>query len=146
MVALSNMYETLTRYNAGTGRTEGVLATRWISSRDRRTWTFTLRDNARFHSGHPLTAEAVKASIERTMRLKASASYVWDPVRRITATGKRQVRFELSRPAPLDIIASATYAAWIYAVADDTKDYRATARGTGPYTVASWDPVRTRWS
>ncbi|MEB3964563.1 ABC transporter substrate-binding protein [Streptomyces kunmingensis] len=141
VVVLSNVYETLTRYNYVTGRTQGVLATRWTASKDRRTWTFTLRDNVRFHSGHPLTAEAVKSSIERTMRLKASASYVWDPVERITAIGKRQVRFELSRPAPVDLIASATYAAWIYEVSDDAEDYRATARGTGPYTIASWNPA-----
>ncbi|MFI9028007.1 ABC transporter substrate-binding protein [Streptomyces sp. NPDC053560] len=140
VVALANMYETLTRYNARTGKTEGVLATRWTTSEDRRTWTFTLRDKVRFHSGRPLTPEAVQASIERTMRLKASASYVWYPVEKITPVGKRQVRFELSRPAPLDIIASATYAAWIYEVSDDAGDYRATARGTGPYTVASWNP------
>ncbi|GAA2284912.1 hypothetical protein GCM10010145_55920 [Streptomyces ruber] len=55
MVALANTYETLTRYDAGTGRAEGVLATRWTSSKDRRTWTFTLRDHVRFRSGHPLT-------------------------------------------------------------------------------------------
>ncbi|WP_181138683.1 ABC transporter substrate-binding protein [Streptomyces sp. Ru73] len=140
VVALSNMYETLTRYNAVTRRTEGVLATRWKASADRRTWTFTLRDHVRFHSGRPLTAQSVKAAVERTMKLKASASYVWDPVEKITPVGTRQVRFQLSRPAPLDIIASATYAAWIYEVSDDTKAYRATARGTGPYTVASWNP------
>ncbi|WP_051831294.1 ABC transporter substrate-binding protein [Streptomyces violens] len=140
VVVLSNVYETLTRYNADTRRTEGVLATRWTSSKDRRTWTFTLRDGVRFHSGRPLTAEAVKAAIERTMRLKASASYVWDPVEKIVPVGARQVRFELSRPAPLDIVASATYAAYIYEVRDDAKDYRATDRGTGPYTVSAWRP------
>lgn len=144
LVALSNTYETLTRYDAATGRTEGVLATRWTSSKDRRTWTFTLRDNVRFHSGQPLTPAAVKAAIERTMRLKASASYVWDPVERITPVGTRQVRFELSRPAPLDVIASAAYAAFVYEVphggADDATFYRATSRGTGPYQVASWKP------
>ncbi|MCQ4210948.1 ABC transporter substrate-binding protein [Streptomyces longispororuber] len=140
VVALSNTYETLTRYNAGSGKTEGVLATRWTSSKDRRTWTFTLRDNVRFHSGRPLTAQAVKASIDRTMRLKASASYVWDPVRSITPIGKRKVRFELSRPAQLDIIASATYAAWIYEVSDAKDYYKANARGTGPYMVTSWNP------
>ncbi|WP_320777471.1 ABC transporter substrate-binding protein [Streptomyces sp. CRN 30] len=143
VVALSNTYETLTRYDADTGRTEGVLATRWTSSKDRRTWTFTLRDDVRFHSGHPLTPAAVKAAVERTMRLKASASYVWDPVERITPVGTRQVRFELSRPAPLDVIASAAYAAFVYEVpqgTDDAEFYRATSRGTGPYQVDSWKP------
>lgn len=140
VVVLSNVYETLTRYNAETGRTEGVLATGWKSSKDRKTWTFTLRDDVRFHSGRPLTANAVKAAIERTMRLQASASYVWDPVRKIVPLGTRQVRFELSRPAPLDVIASATYAAYIYEVRNDAKDYRATSLGTGPYTISSWRP------
>ncbi|WP_063759846.1 ABC transporter substrate-binding protein [Streptomyces sclerotialus] len=140
VVVLSNVYETLTRYNADTRRTEGVLATRWTSSEDRRTWTFTLRDGVRFHSGRPLTAQAVKAAVERTMRLKASASYVWDPVKKIVPLGTQRVRFELSRPAPLDIVASATYAAYIYEVRNDAEDYRATSRGTGPYTISSWRP------
>ncbi|GGL93742.1 peptide ABC transporter substrate-binding protein [Streptomyces fumigatiscleroticus] len=140
VVALSNLYETLTRYNARTGRAEGLLATSWTSSRDRRTWTFTLRPGVTFHSGRPLTARAVKAAVERTRELKSGASYLWDPVRRITPLGTRKVRFELSRPASLDIIASASYAAYIYEVSDDPGYYRAAGRGTGPYTVGSWKP------
>ena len=41
------------------------LAERWDVSEDGKTYTFHLRQNARFHDGKPVTAEDVKYSIER---------------------------------------------------------------------------------
>ncbi|MFQ5460475.1 MAG: ABC transporter substrate-binding protein, partial [Anaerolineae bacterium] len=41
------------------------LATRWSRSGDGRTYTFTLRANARFHDGRPVTAADVVFSFER---------------------------------------------------------------------------------
>ncbi|MCR5758561.1 MAG: ABC transporter substrate-binding protein [Selenomonas sp.] len=42
------------------------LAESWSISEDHLTWTFKIRDGVKFSNGDPLTAEAVKASIERT--------------------------------------------------------------------------------
>ncbi len=42
------------------------LADKWEISPDKMTWTFHIRDNVKFSNGNPLTAEAVKASIERS--------------------------------------------------------------------------------
>jgi len=44
---------------------EPDLAERWEVSPDGRTYTFTLRPNARFQDGRPVTAEDVRASLER---------------------------------------------------------------------------------
>ena len=41
------------------------LAENWQISDDKLTWTFKIRDNVKFSNGEPLTAEAVKQSIER---------------------------------------------------------------------------------
>ena len=41
------------------------LAESWQESKDHLTYTFTLRKNARFHNGEPVTAEDVKFSFER---------------------------------------------------------------------------------
>ena len=46
---------------------EPDLAQRWEVSPDGRTYTFFLRDNARFHNGKPVTAQDVKYSIERAV-------------------------------------------------------------------------------
>ncbi|OZB80041.1 MAG: ABC transporter substrate-binding protein, partial [Microbacterium sp. 14-71-5] len=51
---MGNVYETLTRYNTTTKKVEPLLATSWKSSDDGRTWTFTLRDGVKFHSGRTL--------------------------------------------------------------------------------------------
>jgi len=69
VIALHNIYETLTRYNADTQEVEPLLADSWESSKDGLTWTFTLHPGVTFHTGNPLTAEAVKAAIERTMEI-----------------------------------------------------------------------------
>ena len=114
VIALHNIYETLTRYDADTQEVEPILAESWTSSDDGLEWTFTLREGVTFHTGQPLTAEAAKASIERTMDLGEAAAYIWDAVESIETPDDRTLVFTLSYPAPLDLIASGTYSAYIY--------------------------------
>src|SRR5437899_10871875 len=42
------------------------LAESWSMSKDGRTWEFVIRKGARFHTGDPVTAEAVKFSFARS--------------------------------------------------------------------------------
>lgn len=56
--------ETLARFDEKM-RTQPWLAESWKISEDHLTWTFKIRDNVKFSNGDPLTAEAVKESIER---------------------------------------------------------------------------------
>lgn len=143
IIAFQNVYETLTYWNPITKKSAPRLATSWRSSADGRTWTFSLRSGVTFHTGRPLDGEAVKASIERTMKAKTGASYIWDAVASIRVEGPLTVTFSLKYPVPLDLVASAGYAAYIY----DTKaapDLNAWFRqgkdaGSGPYTVARWN-------
>src|SRR5262249_35472682 len=75
---LNNMYEQLLRKNPP-GSPEAfapLLATSWESSADGLTWTFHLRDGVRFHDGEPLTADAVKASIEADAT-RGGFSFIW---------------------------------------------------------------------
>jgi len=53
-------------YLARDGRPQPKLAERWIESDDGLTWTIHLRQNAVFHDGSPVDAEAVKRSLERS--------------------------------------------------------------------------------
>src|SRR5215470_12394037 len=64
IIAMSNMYETLTRYNPVTQKVDPLLATSWSHSSDGLTWTFQLRHGVRFHTGRLMTAAAAKAAIE----------------------------------------------------------------------------------
>ncbi|MGW0805593.1 ABC transporter substrate-binding protein [Nonomuraea sp. NPDC002799] len=142
IVAFQNIYETLTLWNPVTKKSAPRLATSWRSSPDGRTWTFHLRTGVTFHTGRPLDATAVKDSIERTVRTKAGASYIWDAVSSIRVEDPDTVTFALKYSVPLDLVASAGYAAYIYdtKAAPDLGTWFASGRdaGTGPYTVASW--------
>ena len=66
ILAMQNMYEGLTRYNAKTHKIDGLLATSFSSNKDGKTWTFKLRKGVTFHTGRPMTAQAAKAAIART--------------------------------------------------------------------------------
>jgi peptide/nickel transport system substrate-binding protein len=146
VIALHNIYETLTRYNAETQEVEPLLAESWESSENGLTWTFTLRDGVTFHTGRDLTAEAAKASIERTMELGEGAAYIWGAVKKIDAPDDRTLVFRLSYPSPLDLVSSGTYSAYIYDTeasgGQDLGEWFAEGNdsGTGPYTVSEFNP------
>ncbi|GLU50322.1 ABC transporter substrate-binding protein [Nocardiopsis ansamitocini] len=140
LFAFPNIYETLTRYNSETSAVEPLLATEWSRSDDGTTWTFTLREDVTFHSGAPMDATAVKDAIERTIDKGSGAAYLWDPVESISAPDASTVEFELSYAAPLDLISSASYGAYVYEIPSSDEDFEAVSFGTGPYTVESWRP------
>jgi peptide/nickel transport system substrate-binding protein len=146
VVAMHNIYETLTRYDAETQQVQPLLAESWVSSEDGLTWTFKLRDGVTFHTGRELTAEAAKDAIERTRKLGEAAAYIWDAVKRIETPDDRTLVFELSYPSPLDLVAAGTYSAFIYdteaAGGQDLAEWFAEGNdaGTGPYTVSEYNP------
>jgi peptide/nickel transport system substrate-binding protein len=140
VIVLNNIYETLLRYNPITGKFTSILATHYFSSKDKRIWTFEIRKNVYFHDGALLDADAVKFSIERTMRLQKNVSYIWNAVDSITVVNKYTVRFELSYPAPMDLIVSSGYGAFIMspkAVNSHLPNWLAKGNeaGTGPYNL-----------
>ncbi|WP_043630372.1 ABC transporter substrate-binding protein [Nonomuraea candida] len=137
IVALSNIYEGLTRYDSEEQQAKPLLATEWTSAAEGKEWTFKLRQGVRFHSGATLDAEAAKKAIERTIAKKGGAAYIWDPVDRIDAVDAGTLKFTLKYAAPLDLITSSGYAAWIYDVDAVDPGGKKTA-GTGPYTIDSW--------
>jgi peptide/nickel transport system substrate-binding protein len=142
IMAMQNIYETLTLWNPVTKKSSPRLATSWRSTADGRTWTFTLRQDVTFHTGRPMDATAVKQSIERTMAGKAGAYYIWDAVSSIRVEDPYTITFALRYPVPLDVVASSAYAAYIYdtKAAPNLSEWFQAGRdaGTGPYTVAAW--------
>ena len=146
IIAMSEMYETLTRYNSATNTVGPLLATSWSSADGGKTWTFHLRHGVIFHTGLPMTAQAAKASILRTIKLNGGASYVWAAVKTIDTPDQYTLVFHLSYPSPLALEASADYSAYIY----DTQAAGGGSKllswmnaghdaGTGPYTVQTWN-------
>jgi peptide/nickel transport system substrate-binding protein len=146
VIAMHNIYETLTRYDPDTEEVVPVLAESWEVSDDGLEWTYTLREGVTFHTGRELTAEAAKDAIERTMELGEAASYIFDAVEEIETPDDRTLVFRLSYPSPLDVVTSATYSAYIYdteAAGDqDLAEWFAEGNdaGTGPYMVEEYSP------
>jgi len=145
ITALANVYETLTVYNAVTKKIDPLLATSWSTSPDGLTWTFQIRPNVYFHTGRLMTAQAVKASIERTIKLNQGAAYIWSAVKSIATPNSSTIVFHLTSAVPFDVVAAAGYGAYIF----DTKASgseslakwfeAAHEAGTGPYVVQTWN-------
>jgi peptide/nickel transport system substrate-binding protein len=75
------------------------LAESWTLSEDRLTLTFDLRENAVFHDGTPIDAEAVKANLDRARELPDSLrKSELASVENVEVTGPHQVAIKLSTP------------------------------------------------
>ena len=144
ILMLSNVYEPLLWYNppGSDEQFTPALATSWSVSDGGLTWTFKLREGVTFHDGTKFDAAAAKASIDRTREMKKGAYYIWGPVSSIEAPDATTLVIKSNDPAPIDLIASSQYGAYIFspeAAAKGTDWFNeGNAAGTGPYTVRQW--------
>ena len=145
ILVLGNIYETLVRYdpNSSVNMIKPCLAENWSVSEDGLEWTFQLRKNVLFHDGSELTADSAKYSIERTIHKNKGGSYIWEPVQSIDVIDKYTLKISTKYPAPIDLIASSQYAAYIYSPATKKlgEDWfnQGKASGTGPYKLRQWN-------
>jgi peptide/nickel transport system substrate-binding protein len=143
---LANVYEPLLWANPP-GAAEPfrpALAQRWEASADKKTWTFHLRSGAVFHDGTPVDAAAVKASV-LAAKERGGASFIWAPLASIDTPDAQTAVFRLKYAAPMELIASSMYGAWIVspkalsaAAADDKYFESGIDAGSGPYTVSEY--------
>jgi len=73
------------------------LADTWFVSKDKLTWTFGIRRGVLFHNGKELSAEDVKASIERWRRISPRGVMLKD-LRTIDIVDKYTVQFHFNKP------------------------------------------------
>lgn len=139
----AQIYETLTSYNSTTGELEPGLATLWEHNEDATEWTFQLREGITFHDGTALTAEAVKASLERNA-LGDGPAYLYTEYEGIEAVDPLTVRITLSAPQPLDWMFSAGWGAYILSPESVKQPQEwfesGQGAGTGPYRWVSYSP------
>ncbi len=137
-----HVFDTLVTYREGSTDVEPGLATRWIVSRDGLTWSFTLRDNARFHDGTPVTATEVALSFGRHLRPDAETpGLAWGALLRgtpgvvkdVKAADARTVQIVLTQPyAPLLTVLAHPALGVTRRV---TVDGASRLLGSGPYRV-----------
>ena len=145
-IVLQNVYETLTRFNPP-GASELLspgLAVDWEANDDATAWTFKLREGVVFHDGSPLTAEAVRASVQRTIDLGLGAAFIFLPIASMEVVDDLTISFNLAWPAPLDLVMSSSFSAYIMSPESATQDSQwfneGNGAGTGPYVIESVSP------
>lgn len=148
-----NIYDSLVRFRKESTDIEPALATSWMVSDDRLTWTFLLREGVKFHDGTPFDAEAVVFSLGRQFQKDhphhevEGAYQYWnsmsmsDIVKDIRSVSPHRVDVELHRPtAPFlsnlamgfcSIVSPTAVRKW-------GEDYPHNPVGTGPFAFAEW--------
>jgi peptide/nickel transport system substrate-binding protein/oligopeptide transport system substrate-binding protein len=77
LIVIDQLYDSLAAYDPDTLEPVPSVAASWTASEDQQHWDFTLRADARFSDGSPITSTDVKATLERIAR-KDSGSSVGD--------------------------------------------------------------------
>ena len=75
-----SVYDALLRYEGKPGELKSLLATEVVGSPDATTWTIKLADNATFHDGSAVTAEAVQYNFQRMLRKNLGVAWMFATV------------------------------------------------------------------
>lgn len=150
---LVNIYDGLVRFKRGSLELEPALAKSWSVSEDGRTYTFTLRQNVRFHDGSPFNADAVKFNFDRMLRKDHPFHYTgpfplaffFNSVQKVEALDPFKVRFILDKPyAPF--LSNLAYPTGLIVspakVTTEDEQYGRHPSGTGPFKFSEWESYR----
>jgi peptide/nickel transport system substrate-binding protein len=110
-----------------------------FSTKDARTWVFTLRKGVTFHDGKPLTPADVVWSISRHKdpATASKAKVLADQIESVKASGPNEVTLVLTSPnADLPVILGTSH---FQIVKEGTTDFAA-GIGTGPYKLKEFKP------
>lgn len=140
---LNAMYDTLVYYEEGTQTLMPGLAESWETP-DEHTLIFHLRPNVTFHDGTPLNAEAVVYSWERSARMGALLSAVFDH-ELLEATDELTVTIKFVEPVVGFYLKQTAVEPWARAIVSPTAaenegddGFENNPVGAGPYRFESW--------
>lgn len=136
---IQQIYSRLVEYDAATGQFSQGIAYHWTSNEDATAWTFELRKGVLFHDGQEVTAEDVKASLQRLRRGSFAHSWLTDGIRTIEAVSRYRVKIELAAPNRRFLLYMSHTAASIVPaglLAESEAGHVPLPIGTGPYRVA----------
>jgi peptide/nickel transport system substrate-binding protein len=121
------------------------LAKSWSLSDDKKTYTFKLQDNVKFHDGQPMTADDVIFSITKFhLELSPRARLIFSMIKEATAPDPHTVVLTLAQPFDpfllmFDVTACAIVPRHIYAGTDyRTNPANQHPIGTGPFQFVEW--------
>ena len=130
-----NVYESLFKLNDD-GTISPLLATKHEVSADGLTYTFTLRDGVKFHSGKALTSADVKSSIEAVLApdSQSARKSSLEVIKSIETPDEHTVKIDLKQRS----ISFPYLLSYIWVVNADAKNLEKQEDGTGPYTLGEW--------
>jgi peptide/nickel transport system substrate-binding protein len=113
-----------------------------VISSDGKTYTFTIRKDARFSNGQRVTARAFAHALDRIRdpAMESGLRGYFGAVRDVDATG-RTLRVRLTTPRPPGLLDAITYLCAVPPnLSADPEGPRAPLHGAGPYYVAQYVP------
>jgi len=136
-----NLYDSLIRWDTALQLQPG-LATSWRALNDT-TWEFTLRPGVKFHDGSPLTADDVRATLERNLVPgKTIVTAGFATIEAVQVLNPTTVRVVTKKPDPLLLVRMAQMGSQILPARFTTDEgARELARrpvGTGAYRFVEW--------
>ena len=134
-----SVYDTLVEPNEN-GEIVPALAKRWVYTDDATRLTVTLRKNANFHDGTPLTARDVIASLERLQGAESPRAGEYAAIVDIEKISEYEIAIVLSQPAPALIatLASGWSAILPAHLIEEEHDFSTTPHGSGPFVFGIW--------
>src|SRR5882757_6884856 len=143
-LAASKLFQGLCQYSFKL-EPQPQLAKSWTLSDDKKTYTFKLQENVKFHDGHPFTADDVIFSIMKFhMELSPRAKPIFANIAEATAPDPLTVVITLKSPfEPFMLMFDATACAMVPKHIYDGTDYRTNPAnqkpiGTGPFQFVEW--------
>jgi peptide/nickel transport system substrate-binding protein len=143
---LRNVTDALTKFDSETGEFVGAIAESWDVSADGLVWTFFIRPGITFWDGEPCDADAVKYSLDRTLRLDGPEGGVGliKVIDRIEVVDALTVKIYLTQADAVfdQRMSDQIAAALIYSPASVPDDDFANGQfaGTGPYILVEYLP------
>ncbi len=138
------VYDTLTSLDFDNTVKPG-LAEKWEIAPDGKTYTFTLRQGVKFHSGKPLTSADVKFTMDRWKTVRGSpTAFNIASVESVEAPNPRTVVMHLKEPLSILLINLTGYAAsilnpdFVTRLGDDYGTGVGKVDGTGPFMLKEW--------
>jgi peptide/nickel transport system substrate-binding protein len=137
----ANLYDTLTRWDNNLKLVPG-LASAWKNVNET-TWEFTLRPGVKWHDGAPLTAEDVKATLERNMVPgKTVVQSGFATFEAVQIPNPTTIRIVTKKPDPLVPVRVAQMGAYILPARlttdEGVKELARKPVGSGAYKFVEW--------
>lgn len=135
---IGNVYEALLTRNSDNSVSPGV-AQSWEVSADRKQYTFHLHKNMSFSNGHVLDAQDVVWSIQTMMDKQLQGAVSLANFESVKALDAHTVVLRLSAPYS-ELLWNLSSRAGVVYDKDATYDAKTQAVGSGPYTIAAYNP------